>query len=158
MQCHWNLFFSKRYAFTDHQNRSDVSIQGSICHQRFTKLTPNTNCINVPCTGNFKLLCQQNYFLWSQRQAAPKTGMVPSTCTSKLNITAQRYIPHPHNVKHLSIFQVFYPFPFLPILWTTLISPAGCHNQVMETRKTSASCAKRNYVRWQKGRIQNKMD
>lgn len=158
MQCHWNLFLVKdMHSQTIKTDQMfPESIQGSIFHQRFTKLIPNTNCKNISCIENFKLLCQQNYFLWSQWQAAPKTGMVPSTCTSKLNITAQRYVPHPHNVKHLSIFQVFYPFPFFPILWTSLISPAGCYNQVMETR--SANCVERNYVRWQKCRIWKEMD
>lgn len=37
------------------------SIPVNILHQRYNKLTPNTNCINIPCIENFKLLCQQNY-------------------------------------------------------------------------------------------------
>lgn len=36
------------------------SIHVNILHQRYNKLTPNTNCINIPCIENFKLLCQQN--------------------------------------------------------------------------------------------------
>lgn len=61
-QCHWNFSSSKRHELTDHQKRSDVSRTHTWKYPspKIQQLTPNTNCINIPCIENFKLLCQQN--------------------------------------------------------------------------------------------------
>lgn len=113
MQCHWNLFFSKRYAFTDHQNRSDFSrshtreylppkihkthpkykLYKCTLHRELQTVMPTKLLFVIPATGSSKNRHGAIYMYFKTEYNSTKIYTTPPQCQTLVNFSSFLSLP-----------------------------------------------------------------